>query len=177
VFPGGQIVVPKRYKVLLYLSNNIVSTQASPETIQMDRRKTERRASKKPFVFIERRTGYDRRTDNHTAGQKITFYLRKNDFLLASLLILINTLNLGDLIFTYLALSAGHSEGNPIMKYLFLNYDPVVGGYFKLSIGFLVTVVLWLLRKHRRAIEAILIILAVLTSIFLYHLAVTLSRI
>lgn len=142
-----------------------------------NRRREERRKNKKILVIPERRTGYDQRTTNHSLGHKVTSHLSKNEFLLAALLILINILNLGDLIFTYLALAAGHEEGNPFLRYIFVNYDPVIGGYVKITIGVLVTLVIWLLRKYRRMMEAAIIILVIFFSIFFYHLFVTLYRI
>ena len=141
------------------------------------KRKDERRKNKKTLVIPERRTGYDRRSSDHNIGHIITSHLSKNEFLLAALLILINILNLGDLIFTYLALGAGHQEGNPFLRYIFVNYDPVIGGYVKITIGTLVTLIIWVFRQYRRMMEATLIILVIFFSIFFYHLLVTLYRI
>ena len=128
-------------------------------------------------MIPERRTGFDQRTTNHSIGHRVTSHLSKSELLLAALLILINILNLADLVFTYLALGAGHQEANPFLRYVFLNYDPVIGGYIKITIGVLVTLVIWLLRRYRRMMEATLIILAIHFSIFFYHLLVTLFHV
>ncbi len=125
----------------------------------------------------ERRSGFDRRLANHTVRHKVTWHLRRNEFLLATLLVLINVLNLSDLIFTYLALGAGFAEANPFLRYLFSNFSPILGGYVKLAVGLLVTLTIWLLRKYRRVLEGALLILAIYLLIILYHLFVTLAYI
>lgn len=141
----------------------------------MDRRKEERRKNRKTLVIPERRTGFDRRSASHTVGHKATWHLRSNEFLLVILLILVNLLNLGDLLFTYLALSAGYQEANPFLRYLFLNFSPLVGGYVKLAMGLLVTAAIWCFRKYRRVLEATLLILAIYLLILLFHLYVTIA--
>lgn len=141
---------------------------------KIDRRKEERRKNRRTLVMPERRTGFDRRSTNHTLGHRVTWHLRSNEFLLAILLILINLLNLGDLVFTYLALSAGYQEANPFLRYLFLNFSPLVGGYVKLALGLLVTIALWCFRKYKRVLEATLLILAIYLLILLFHLYATL---
>lgn len=143
----------------------------------MEQRKKDRRVNKKAIVVPERRTGFDRRSDNHTVGHKVAHHLSSNMSLLACLLILINLLNFADLIFTYLALGAGHDEANPFLRYIFINFSPLIGGYLKLGVGFIVTLAIWHLRKYRRMLEATLLILAIYTGIFFYHLFITLRYI
>lgn len=88
---------------------------------------------------------------------------------------MINALNLADLAFTYLALRAGYHEANPVLRYLFVNFSPLVGGYIKLAAGLFVTLVIWHFRKYRRILEGTFVIIAIYLSIFLYHLFVTLA--
>ena len=138
-----------------------------------DRRSQERRRRRFSIVWPERRSGFDRRrSSSGRAGEvalgNLLLGLRDRPAVVRILLITVNLLNLTDYALTLNVLSSGGGEANPIMRSLFL-IDPVYAGLFKIAAVFLVTVLVWRLRRFRSALEAVLVMMVVFGAVFFYH--------
>ena len=126
------------------------------------------------MVLHERRTGFDRRGSVSGGAVAAGFDgvlrgLRDSPGYLGIVLITVNLLNVVDFLFTLNALAMGASEANPVMKSLF-NMDPLYAGIFKFVAIFAVTLVMWRCRRYRSALQAALLVLAVFTLVFVYHI-------
>lgn len=93
---------------------------------------------------------------------------RRNSRAVWLVLALITALNLGDIVFTQLALAGGAVEGNPFLA-------PLVESNFMLAtilksvvVGVVVSMI-WAARRYRIVLEFSLAVLAILGSVFVYH--------
>jgi hypothetical protein len=126
------------------------------------------------MVLHERRTGFDRRGPISGGAVAVRFEgllrgLRDSASSLRVILITVNILNVADFLLTLNALAMGASEANPVMRSLF-NVDPVYAGIFKFLAILGVTLLVWRCRRYRSALQASLIVLAVFTLVFVYHI-------
>jgi hypothetical protein len=139
-----------------------------------ERRSIDRRKRRVSMVLHERRTGFDRR-GTVPGGAIAAGYdgvlrgLRDSPSHLGIILVTINLLNVVDFLLTLNALAMGAAEANPVMKSLF-NVDPLYAGIFKFIAIFAVTLVMWRCRRYRSALQAALLVLAVFTLVFFYHI-------
>lgn len=85
------------------------------------------------------------------------------------LLILFNLLNIADFTFTLKALSAGHSEANPVMDRLF-TIGSEAAGAFKIAVGLIITAFIWFLRRYRLVLETGIFILLLYMALTMYHI-------
>jgi len=76
---------------------------------------------------------------------------------------------MADFAFTLKALSAGHTEANPVMDKLF-GIGPEIAGIFKITVGLLITFVVWFFRNYRLVLEASILILIMYITLTLYHI-------
>ena len=76
--------------------------------------------------------------------------------------------NYVDYLLTFRVLLAGGVELNPIMARLF-EIGPTVAASVKLGIVGVAVLVLLMLRRYRRTLEASLVMLAVYTALMFYH--------
>jgi hypothetical protein len=123
------------------------------------------------MVLHERRTGFDRRGPISGGAVAVRFEgllrgLRDSASSLRVILITVNILNVADFLLTLNALAMGASEANPVMRSLF-NVDPVYAGIFKFLAILGVTLLVWRCRRYRSALQASLIVLAL---VFVYHI-------
>lgn len=134
------------------------------------RRRAERRITRTPLYFPERRTGFDRRrasgwrgrlqTDLETyAESRLTFPL-----VLAAILVF----NLIDYVMTLRVLGVGGVELNPVMDRLFaMGWE--TAALAKLLTAGVVALVLLALRRYRRTLEVSLLVLVGYSVLTLYH--------
>jgi hypothetical protein len=135
-----------------------------------------RRAKSVCLKLWERRDGFDRR-QKHLRHKSLyakvfkrgAFHLRDNTPALVLLLILFNLFNIADFLFTLKALAAGHAEGNPVMDKLF-TVGPAAAGLFKITIGLIITLFVWALRRYRLVLEASILILLMYMALIAYHI-------
>ena len=140
----------------------------------VDRRAGDRRRCRSGFVLREKRTGFDRRSSSSGGAVAAVFNqalvgLRDRPRLLRVLLLVVNALNMADFVLTLRVLDRGGSEANPLMNSLFA-LSPVWAGLFKIAAVLLVSLVLWRCRCFRGALTAVLVVLAVLAVVILYHI-------
>jgi hypothetical protein len=95
--------------------------------------------------------------------------LQADDFTLALLLLLFNTLNLADFAFTIQAVINGFREANPFMEMLFFEHNLVFAGLIKIFIGILISSLIWLFRKYPQVVAVALFACLLYTILFLYH--------
>ena len=81
----------------------------------------------------------------------------------------VNLLNIADFAFTLNVLALGGGEANPLMRSLF-EAGPVYAGTFKLVAVLVTTWLIWRFRRFRRALEAALVMVAIFSAVFFYHL-------
>jgi len=140
-----------------------------------NRRSSGRRERIVSLKLWERRDGFDRRQNHGRRGfysqvfGKGAFHLRENLYAVVLLLIMFNLFNIADFIFTLKALSAGHSEGNPVMDRLF-TMGPAAAGAFKIAVGLIITAFIWFLRRYRLVLEAGIFILLLYMALIVYHI-------
>ncbi len=132
----------------------------------------DRRRSEVAFRVPERRDGFDRRRPPRGSWRRrFDRFLRRyrdDPGLIIEVLGVFLLLNLADLVLTLDALSLGAVEANPFMAGLF-DLSPVVASLFKLTVGLLIAGILWKMRRYRRALEASLVLVGVMTLVLLYH--------
>ena len=140
-------------------------------------RRGDRRLHRTPFHFPERRTGFDRRLPR-SAGWSAYYdaNLRsyrdsKSMFLLVLATVVV--FNYVDYLLTFRVLRAGGIELNPIIAYLF-EISPVLAASIKLGGVGVAVLVLLMLRRYRRTLEASLVLLASYTALMFYHAALAL---
>ena len=126
----------------------------------------------------ERRLGYVRRLPD-SGGLRLAYHrtlasLRDNNRVLVLSLLAIIWLNSADLYFTAHSLEAGAIEVNPVMAQL-LESNAILAGVFKLAIGLAVALGIWILRRYRRATEAALFIVVLLTALVIYQASLAYS--
>lgn len=131
------------------------------------RRAADRRRRRAPR-FVERRSGFDRRRD-----YRFTAALRDDPVRLFVLIVIANCLSALDFLFTLAQLRAGvATEANPVLAGLFAA-DPAVAWAFKSSVMLVVSLVIWLNRRHRMILTVALLMLAIYTLLVMYHVIVS----
>lgn len=137
-----------------------------------ERRRRDRRVSDR-YRFLERRSGFDRRTSASGGRtgpfERLLFHFHRKPGSFLLLILAINLLNLADFGCTLLALKAGVQEANPFMAALFAQ-GPAVAGAAKIGLVLLVSGLLYVLKSFRSAIAASLLMGAGLLAVFVYHL-------
>ena len=144
----------------------------------VESRGDDRRASRSALWFPERRSGFERRAQQGSTWREryregIRDYRdRPNTFLLVVATIVV--FNFIDYMLTVRVLRAGGVELNPIMAHLF-EISPTLAAVAKLGSVGLVAIVLLMLRRYRRTLEASLLLLVGFTVLMFYHAAVAIS--
>lgn len=143
---------------------------------QADRR-ADRRTHRTPLHFPERRSGFDRRL-SESAGWRgyIDANLRSyrdNQTRFLLVLATIVVFNYVDYLLTVRVLRAGGIELNPIMARAF-EVSPVFAAVAKLGTVGVAVLVLLMLRRYRRTLQASLVLLVVYTALMFYHAALAL---
>lgn len=98
--------------------------------------------------------------------------LRANPRLLEIFLVLVVALNLADLVFTQIALSAGAFETNPIMAALF-DSGWIAAAGFKILVSMMLVFTVLVFRRHRKMMALTVFATALYGLVFVYHLATT----
>jgi hypothetical protein len=142
------------------------------------RRGTDRRVKRSRFHFPERRTGFDRRLVERPGWKGMwdasIHKYRDNRTTFLLVLATIVVFNYVDYLLTVRVLQAGGAELNPIMARLF-EISPVVAALAKLGTVGAAVMVLMLLRRYRRTLEASLILLLAFTALMFYHAALAMQ--
>ena len=130
------------------------------------------------FYFPERRSGFDRRLVDRPgwrgmwdAGMR-SYRDNQTSFLLVLATIIV--FNYVDYLLTVRVLRAGGAELNPVMARLF-EISPVVAAAAKMGTVGAAVLVLMLLRRYRRTLEASLVLLLAFTALMFYHAAVAIQ--
>ncbi len=138
----------------------------------IDRRSSDRRTLR-VNVFLDRRTGFDRRAGSRGGGvngmQGVLLWLRDRPVALLGLLGLVNVLNVADYLLTLNVLGAGGGEANPVMRSLF-NLDPVWAAVFKVAAILLASWIVWRYRRYRLALQAALVMGTIFGLVLFYHI-------
>jgi hypothetical protein len=133
---------------------------------------TDRRVSHVSLRYPERRSGFDRRAPQggktRLAWTRMLDSYRRRPAVIAFVLAAIIVANAADFTATLVALRIGAREVNPVMAHL-LRIDPVLAGAFKLLVAAGVAGAMWVLRRHRRVLEASLLVLAAMAGLLVYH--------
>lgn len=139
-----------------------------------DRRQGDRRQRRK-HVFLERRSGFDRRTEGTGTGvsgawERSLLYMRDNPSALVAVLLLANLLSILDLVFTLWALRLGAVEANPLMRGL-LDANPTLAALVKIATVAAVSGLLFAFRRYKLMLTAAIIVLMAFFCLILYHSA------
>jgi hypothetical protein len=143
-----------------------------------DSRGADRRVSGYTHWFPERRSGFDRREERgstwretYDAGLR-SYRDSPTMFLLVVATIVV--FNYIDYMLTVRVLRAGGVELNPLVARLF-EISPSVAAVAKFGSVGVVALVLLVLRRYRRTLEASLVLLVGFTALMFYHAAVALQ--
>lgn len=122
------------------------------------------RRRQRRFVFLDRRSGFDRRRGGRrsplsSAVEARLLQLRDQPRLLVETLVLVNLLSVLDLLLTLSVLRLGAIELNPIMSWLF-EIGPAHAAIAKIGVMALATFALWYLRRYRKALTTTVLLLA-----------------
>lgn len=122
------------------------------------------RRRQRRFIFLDRRSGFDRRRREgrspvSSAVEARLLSLRDQPRLLAETLVLVNLLSMLDLLLTLWVLRLGAIELNPIMDWLF-EIGPAHAAVAKIGVMALATFGLWSLRRYRKALTTTVLLLA-----------------
>ena len=137
-----------------------------------DQRGADRRVTRSHRWFPERRSGFDRRrsTDSNWRASYAAalqgYRESPTSFLLVVATIVV--FNYIDYMLTIRVLQAGGVELNPIMARLFED-SPTLAAVAKLGSVGVVAIVLLMLRRYRRTLEASLVLLLGFTALMFYH--------
>jgi hypothetical protein len=138
-----------------------------------ERRAWQRRRLQQSVAF-DRRTGADRRSrQSHAVAVRLgTFvdFLRERPDALFAVLALGNLLSLLDAMLTLALLPLGFVEVNPLMREL-VDADPVHATIVKMAMILVASIGLWLLRRHRAAVQAAVFMVALYGAVVVYELA------
>lgn len=128
--------------------------------------------------FPERRSGFDRRLpsgsnwrETYEAGLR-SYRDSSTKFLLVVATIVV--FNYIDYMLTVRVLRAGGVELNPLMAHLF-HISPTLAAVAKLGSVGMVAIVLVMLRRYRRTLEASLVLLLAFSALMFYHAAVAIQ--
>lgn len=136
-------------------------------TVSSDRRSGGDRRREPTRLFRERRSGFDRR-EPAPGWLKIMTAYRRNTRLVWLVLALITALNLGDIVFTQVALAGGAVEGNPFLAPL-IESNFMLATILKSVVVGVVVSMIWAARRYRIVLEFSLVVLAIFASVFVYH--------
>lgn len=139
-----------------------MDTVANPPTA---RRGADRR-QRTTFVLAERRSGFDRRQQGGFA--RAAMALRDSPATLLVLLAAANVMNVIDQLATTQALSAGFSEGNPVMAAL-ISHDPRLAAVLKVLAILLVSAGIWRLRRYRLILQVAVLMFALFAGVLVLH--------
>lgn len=136
----------------------------------IERRRTERRTRRVSLHWPERRRGFERRmaSPGRRRYQHALTRYGGHPWLLITVLTAVVALNGVDLVLTVHLLHGGAVELNPIMARM-LDVDVALAAAVKVTLGVAVVAVLWMLRRYRRALEASVVILALLVAVVAYQ--------
>lgn len=134
----------------------------------------DRRVRRTPFHFPERRTGFDRRRPKAKGWRgyyddTLRSY-RANETRFLLVLATIVVFNYVDYLLTVRVLRAGGAELNPLMAWAF-EIGPTFAAIAKLGTVGVAVVVLLMLRRYRRTLEASIVLLVIYTALMFYHAA------
>lgn len=128
------------------------------------------RRTRRRYVFHDRRSGFDRRHDPHAGWwSRLLSALHENPRLLEISLVMLVALNLGDLVFTQVALEEGAVETNPIMAALFDN-SFVWAAALKVVVSLFIVFIVLTFRKYRKMMALTVVAIAFYAGVFAYHL-------
>jgi hypothetical protein len=132
---------------------------------QVERRRGLDRRVKRHFVFMDHRTGFDRRQRSWFFGS-----LRDSRWLLIALLMVLNLLSLFDGVLTAFELRLGiATEGNPVLGSI-IQTNGLLAVAVKVAVMITVSVVIWHWRSHRRILAVVPFALALYAALIAYHL-------
>jgi hypothetical protein len=139
-----------------------------------ERRQTDRRQQSKR-VFLDRRSGFDRRREGTGTGlagswERSLLYMRDNASALIAVLLLANLLSILDLVFTMWALRMGAVEANPVMRGL-LDASPAFAAFVKVSLVAALSLLIFAFRRYRLMLTAAVVVLLAFFLLILYHSA------
>jgi hypothetical protein len=132
------------------------------------------RRQKRRFVVRERRSGFDRRA--RVRPGPLRWYdallesLRERPGRVLALLALGNAFSVVDVFMTFALLRLGYVEGNPLLAHL-MQESPVQAALVKAALIASASVAIWLLRRHRSALQAAVFLVAVYGLVVTYELA------
>jgi hypothetical protein len=132
---------------------------------EVERRRGFDRRVKRHFVFMDHRTGFDRRKTHW-------FFvpLRDSRWLLISLLVVLNILSLLDGVLTAFELRIGiATEGNPVLGNI-IQTNGFLAVALKVAVMIAVSTVIWHWRSHRRILAIVPFALALYVALLAYHL-------
>jgi hypothetical protein len=146
-----------------------MATQTT-DSAGLRRRRSERRATRLPFHFPERRSGFDRRDPAGWRGRYQADLRSYAESRLAFPLVLaaIIVFNFIDYVMTIRVLGEGGVELNPVMSWLFTMGWQTAALVKLLSAG-AVALVLLALRRYRRTLEVSLLVLLGYSLLTFYH--------
>jgi hypothetical protein len=122
--------------------------------------------------YPERRSGFERRarTDGIAgAPERALVFVRDHDIVLATMLAIVNVLNVSDLLMTVQLLRHGAMEGNPVIDAL-LGADPLLAAAFKVILLGAVSLVIWRMRRYRSILALAMLALSGFVLLFGYEL-------
>jgi hypothetical protein len=132
---------------------------------EVERRRGFDRRVKRHFVFMDHRTGFDRRKNHWFFGS-----LRDSRWLLISLLVLLNVLSLLDGMLTAFELRLGIArEGNPVLGNL-IQTNGFLAVAVKVAVMIAVSALIWRWRSQRRILAVVPFALALYAALLAYHL-------
>ena len=131
----------------------------------VERRSGLDRRVKRHYVFMDHRTGFDRRKRSWFFGT-----LRDNPSVLIGLLVVLNVFSLIDGVLTAIELTMGVAkEGNPMLGNLIETNGFLAAG-MKVVVMIAVSAVIWHWRGHRRILAIVPLALALYAAVLAYHL-------
>jgi len=148
------------------------SQHGSPTAVQgstsvwplVERRSGLDRRVKRHYVFMDHRTGFDRRKRRWFFGT-----LRDNPLVLIGLLVVLNVFSLIDGMLTALELTLGVArEGNPVLGNIIQTNGFLAAG-LKVLVMIVVSAVIWRWRSHRRILAIVPLALALYAAVLAYH--------
>ena len=130
----------------------------------VERRSGLDRRVKRHYVFLDHRTGFDRRKRSWFFGT-----LRDNSLVLIGLLVVLNVFSLIDGVLTALELTMGVArEGNPMLGNLIETNGFLAAG-MKVVVMIVVSTVIWRWRGHRSILAIVPLALALYAAVLAYH--------
>jgi hypothetical protein len=141
----------------------------------MDERRQEDRRQQRKRVFLDRRSGFDRRREGTGTGlagtwERSLLHMRDNTTALIAVLLLANLLSILDLVFTMWALRNGAIEANPVMRGL-LDTSPTFAAFVKVAMVAALSGLIFAFRRYRLMLTAAIVVLLAFFILILYHSA------